>query len=113
MASAAAMAPPVTFKTAVVRLAPLARVKRPPCTVALPLTVFWAYHVLLPVTVRFPPMASVPATPPLERVTLLLTWPLPKSVPPWTRTELLVNWPLTASEPPLIVVASRYTCWCR
>ena len=44
-------------------------------------------------------MASVPATPPLDKVTLLLIWPLPKSRPPWTRTELLVNWPLTASEP--------------
>ncbi len=57
-------------------------VNRPLCTVAPPLTVFWAYQVLLPVTVKLPPMASVPATPPLERVTLLLTWPLPKSRPP-------------------------------
>ena len=81
-------------------------VKRPPCTVAPPAPPCpGRTSVLLPVTVRLPPMASVPATPPPERATMLSTWPLPRSRPPWTRTELAVNWPLTASEPPLIVVA--------
>ena len=48
---AAAMAPPVTFKTGVVSTGAAGQREEASCTIAPPLTVSWAYQVLLPVTV--------------------------------------------------------------
>ena len=99
MPSAAAMAPPVTFRMGVVRLVPLASVNKPPCTVAPPLTVFWANQVLLPVTVRFAADGQRAGHAAAGEGHVVIDLTAAQERAALTRTLLLVNWPLLLVTP--------------